>query len=510
MNESNNKRIAKNTLLLYVRMIFLLLISLFTSRVVLRTLGVEDYGIYNVVGGVVTMFAFLNTAMAGATQRFLNFDLAKNNIKELNETFNTSLLIHSIIAVIVIILAETIGLWFLCNKMVVPVERYEAALWVFQCSILTMIVGIMSVPYNAVIIAHEKMGAFAYISLLEAGMKLAIVYLLLISEYDKLKVYASLLLGVSIIIRIVYSSYSNKHFAETKLKLIWNAEKIKKMGTFASWNLIGNLALMGVTQGLNMVLNVFFGPIINAARGVAVQVQNAILQFASSFQTAINPQITKSYAVGDYSYMHSLICRGAKFSFFLVFLLSLPILISTDQILEYWLETPPAYSASFLQIIIITALVDCLSNPLNNAINASGKIRSFQLTNGITMLMVIPVAIIVLYFDKNPCLVFIVQLALTIFTHFLKLWFAKKRTGLPFKTYLKRVYCPCLLVVIMGTIIPYTIHSILDENIFSFCFVGILCMSSVGITVYAVGLENTERNAISQKVNSAMQKINLR
>ncbi len=502
----NNKRIAKNTLLLYVRMIFLLLISLFTSRVVLRTLGVEDYGIYNVVGGVVTMFTFLNTAMAGATQRFLNFDLAKNNVKELNETFNTSLLIHSIIAVIVIILAETIGLWFLYNKMVIPAERYGAALWVFQCSILTMVIGIMSVPYNAVIIAHEKMSAFAYISLLEAVMKLAIVYMLLVSEYDKLKVYATLLLGVSIIIRIVYSSYSNKHFSETKIKFIWNSEKMRRMGTFASWNLIGNLALMGVTQGLNMVLNVFFGPVINAARGVAVQVQNAILQFASSFQTAINPQITKSFAVGDYPYMHSLICRGAKFSFFLVFLLSLPILVMTNQILVYWLEKPPLYSATFLQIIIITALVDCLSNPLNNAINASGKIRSFQLTNGIIMLMVIPVAIIVLYMDKNPCWVFVVQLALTILTHFLKLWFTKKKTGLPFRIYLKKVYIPCFLVIIMGTIIPYAIHKILDENIYSFCIIGMLSICSVCIAIYTIGLENSERSVILHKIYSVVQK----
>ena len=506
----NNKRIAKNTLLLYVRMIFLLLISLFTSRVILQTLGVEDYGIYNVVGGVVTMFAFLNTAMAGSTQRFLNFDLAKNDITELNDTFNTSLLIHSIIAIIVIIFVETIGMWFLCNKMVIPEERYGAALWVFQCSILTMVVGIMSIPYNAAIIAHEKMSAFAYISLLEAGMKLAIVYLLLISDFDKLKVYATLLLCISIIIRVVYSSYSKKHFPETKIKLVWNTDKIKRMGAFASWNLIGNLALMGVTQGLNMVLNIFFGPIVNAARGVAVQVQNAILQFASSFQTAINPQITKSYAVGDYSYMHSLIYRGAKFSFFLVFLLSLPILVMTNQVLEYWLETPPVYSAAFLQIIIITALVDCLSNPLNNAINASGRIRSFQLTNGITMLMVIPVSVIVLYMDKNPCWVFVVQFALTSFTHFVKLWFAKKRTGLLLKVYLKKVYIPCLFVIILGSIIPYIIHKVLAENIFSFCLVGVLCMCSVCIAIYVVGLDNNERIAISKKINSVIGKINIK
>lgn len=314
--QNNNKRIAKNTLLLYLRMIFLLSISLFTSRVVLQTLGVEDYGIYNVVGGVVALFAFLNGAMTGATQRYLNFDLAKNDTKALSETFNTALIIHSLIALTLILLSETVGLWFMYEKMVIPEERMTAAMWVLQCAILVMSVNIISVPYNAAIIAHEKMGAFAYISLLEATLKLLIVYMLYISPVDKLILYAILLLTVSVVIRFVYSSYSHKHFKETHFRFIWNTVKLKEMGAFASWNLIGNLALMGVTQGLNMLLNVFFGPVVNAARGVAVQVQGAIQQFANNFQTAINPQITKSYASNQLEYMHSLICRGAKFSFF--------------------------------------------------------------------------------------------------------------------------------------------------------------------------------------------------
>lgn len=253
----NNKRIAKNTMLLYVRMILLLLVSLYTSRIILQTLGVEDYGIYNVVGGVVAMFAFLNGAMAGATQRFLNFSLGKNDKKEVNEIFNTSIIIHLIIALSVIVLAETVGLWFMYNKMVIPANRFEAAFWVFQCSVLSMAVNMMSVPYNAVIIAHEKMGAFAYISLLEAILKLLIVYVLIVAGWDKLKLYACLLLLVSISIRMVYSSFSKRHFEETKFKWIWNKARIKEMGTFACWNLIGNLALIAVTQGLNMVLNVF-------------------------------------------------------------------------------------------------------------------------------------------------------------------------------------------------------------------------------------------------------------
>lgn len=503
----NNKRIAKNTLLLYFRMIFLLAISLYTSRIVLQTLGIEDYGIYNVVGGIVTMFAFLNNAMGGATQRYLNFDLAQNNIIKLKETFNTALIIHTIIAFIIIFLSETIGLWFLYEKMVIPPERMNAALWVYQCSILIMAINIISVPYNAAIIAHEKMGAFAYISILEASLKLIIVYLLYISHFDKLIIYATLLLIISIIIRFVYTTYSHKNFIETHFHFIWNKKKIKEMGSFASWNLIGNLALIGVTQGSNILLNIFFGPTINAARGVAVQVQSAIQQFAISFQTAINPQITKSFASKQLEYMHSLICRSSKFSFLMVLLLSLPFIIMTDYILSLWLGTPPNYTAIFLKIILINAMIDCFSNPLNNAMNATGKIRSFQLCNGLLMLSVIPLSYICLKFEPNPSIVFIVQLLMTALSHIVKLLFVKKMTGIPLLIYAKKVYIPSFLVLIISPIIPYHVYNYLQHNIFTFLLTGILCILCVSISIYGVGLEKNERKIINAKIKTLISKI---
>lgn len=505
--QSNNKRIAKNTLLLYLRMVFLLFISLFTSRVVLQTLGIEDYGIYNVVGGVVAFFAFLNGAMTGATQRYLNFDLAKNDTRTLSETFSTALIIHFLIALSIIILSETVGLWFMYKKMVIPEERMEAAMWVFQCAILVMSVNIISIPYNAAIIAHEKMGAFAYISLLEAALKLLIVYILYISPIDKLILYAILLLIVSIVIRFVYSSYSHRHFKETHFHFIWNTVKLKEMGAFASWSLIGNLALIGVTQGLNILLNIFFGPIVNAARGIAVQVQGAIQQFANNFQTAINPQITKSYASNQLEYMHSLVCRGAKFSFFMVLFMSLPFLIMTDQILTLWLKTPPAYTSIFLQIILLNAMIDCLSNPLNNAVNASGKIRTFQLTNGILMLSIVPLAYATLKIHAIPALVFVTQLVITSITHFIKLSFTKKRTGLPFIYYAKKVYLPVATVGILSPILPYIQYWYCNKNLLNLFSTGVLCLISVTMTVYVFGLSKNERIVINSKLTTIINKL---
>lgn len=290
---ANNKRIAKNTLMLYIRMLFTMAVSLFTSRVVLNTLGVEDYGIQNVVGGVISMFTFINGGMVSSTQRYLNFEIVKGNADRLRSVFNTALQIHALIALVIIILGETVGLWFLLEKLVIPEERMTAAMWVYQCSIIACAVNILSVPYNADIIAHEKMSAFAYISILDVTLKLVIVYLLVVSPIDKLIAYAILTLLVQLLIRYVYTRYCNKHFQESFVEWRFNKPLFKEMLSFAGWSFLGNLAAILYTQGLNMMLNIFFGPVVNAARGIAVQVQSAVHQFVSGFQTALNPQITK-------------------------------------------------------------------------------------------------------------------------------------------------------------------------------------------------------------------------
>ena len=308
---SNNKRIAKNTLLLYFRMLVTMAVSLYTSRVVLNILGVEDFGIYNVVGGIVAMFGFINGSMTSATQRYLTFELGQNNRAQLTKVFSTSLSIHGIISFLIIVLAETVGLWFLWNKMQIPADRMNAAFWVFQCSVAASVIMIMSVPYNAAIIAHERMSAFAYISIIEVSLKLLIVCFLRYFHTDKLILYAALIVIVQFLIRLCYSWYCNRHFNETKYRWSWDKGLFKEMTGFASWNMFGSLAAITFTQGLNLLLNMFFGPVVNAARGIAVQAQTAIGQFSSNFQTALNPQITKSYATGDMEYMHGLIFPAA-------------------------------------------------------------------------------------------------------------------------------------------------------------------------------------------------------
>lgn len=506
---SNNKRIAKNTLFLYFRTLFVMVISLFTSRVVLNTLGIIDFGIYNVVGGVVTMFAFFNAAMTSGTQRFLTYSLTRDCFYKQNVTFNTTLLVHLLLGICIVILIETIGLWFLNNKMVIPEHRLNAAQYVFQFCTLSLFFSIVSVPYNASLIVHENMKVFAYMSIIEAVSKLLIVYILKISLIDKLIIYGFLLLLVSLLLCAMYNYYVTKKYQETRFKWCFDINLLKKMGAFATWNMISNLALMGVTQGLNMVLNVFFGPVVNAARGIAVQVQGSLMQFVQNFQMAINPQITKTYANGQLENMHMLVCRSAKFSFFLLFIFSIPFFICADLILELWLKKVPEYSSIFLNLIIIAALIDTLSNPLNNAMNAVGKIRNFQLINGLLMLLVVPVSFLVLYYYKKPYLVFIIQIIFTFITHFIKLTFVHKETELSMILFWRIVYSNIICVLCLSVIPIFLLQMLIP---FSICFIIFLSFGGILYSmaiIYFIGLDQNERNVVNQKLSSVSNKINI-
>lgn len=313
---TNNRRIAKNTLLLYFRMLLMIGINLYTSRVILQVLGVEDFGINNVVGGVITMLGFLTGSLAGASSRYITYDLGKGDMEIMKKTFGNILSIHLLLAGLVVVIGETIGLWFMTTQLQIPETRETAAFWVYQFSIISFVLSVISVPYNASIIAHEKMSAFAYISIVDAVLKLLIVYLLLVISYDKLIVYAALFCCIQIFDRIVYSIYCRKHFEETRSKLSFDKKLFKEIFAFAGWTMNGSLAVIGYTQGINVLLNIFFGPAVNAARGIAVQVQNVTRQFCTNFQMALNPQLTKSYATGDYAHMHRLLKVSSKFSFY--------------------------------------------------------------------------------------------------------------------------------------------------------------------------------------------------
>ena len=506
----NNKRIAKNTLLLYVRTLFIMLVTLYTSRVVLNTLGVSDYGIYNVVGGVVAMFGFINASMSSATQRYITFALGKGDIADLRKIFSTALQIHVLIAALIVVLGETVGLWFMYTQMQIPADRMNAAFWVLQCSIVSSVVMIISVPYNADIIAHERMSAFAYISIIEAVLRLAIVYLLLAFSYDKLILYAFLTLAVQLLIRFCYSSYCNKHFPESKYRHVWDKSLFKEMTGFAGWGMFSSLSGILSGQGLNMLLNVFFGPVVNAARAVAVQVQNAILQFIGNFQMAINPQITKTYANGEMEDMHKLMFRSARFTFYLLFVVSLPVLFETNFILTVWLKTVPENTVIFLRIMICVSLLYPLSNPLIIANQATGQVRNFQFVSGLILLFIFPVSYICLSFGLPAYSVFVVHFIMEFTTLFYRLRLLRSSINIRFIDYFKNVFFRVVLVVAISIIIPIAIYNYMCNTIIRFFLICIICILSVGLSAYTVGLSHNERLFIKSKAIYIFNKIKSR
>lgn len=496
---ANNKRIAKNTLLLYVRMLFGMLVSLYTSRVILQTLGVEDYGVYNVVGGVITMFTFLNSAMSSATSRYITFEIGKGNMEQLKKVFSTALQIHAAIALLIVTLGETVGLWFLMNELVIPDGRMEAAMWVYQCSIVTAVVTIMSVPYNADIIAHEKMSAFAYISVLEIILKLAIVYLLVVLPFDKLKVYAVLVLMVGLLIRYIYTRYCHKHFEESHYIHRIDKPLLKEMSSFAGWSFWGNLAGILYTQGLNMMLNIFFGPVVNAARGIATQIQSVVTQFVTNFQMALNPQITKTYASGELDKMHSLMFRSARFSFMLLFFLSLPILIETDYILTLWLGIVPENTAIFARIIIAISMMCTIANPCVIANQATGKVKVYQSVVGGLLLLILPISYIVLKLGAPAYSVFVVHFCVESVAQFARMYMLRNMIVLPLLLYVKNIYLPIMGVVLLSLVLPMLVYNNMQEGLIRFLMVGMTCVVSVAMTSLFIGMTRNERSFLIEK-----------
>ena len=490
---SANKRIAKNTLVLYVRMLFTMGISLFTSRVILQTLGVEDYGISSVVGGVISMFTFINAAMVSSTQRYLNFELVRGDANQLRSVFSTSLQIHALIALAIIVLSETVGLWFLNEKLVIPEARMTAAMWVYQCSILSCAVSIMSTPYNAVIVAHEKMSAFAYISILDVSLKLLVVYLLVVLPFDKLIILAILNLLVQLFIRYIYTLYCHRHFPESYFQFRFNKTLFKEMFGFAGWSFWGNLAAILYTQGLNMMLNIFFGPIVNAARGIAVQVQSAVQQFVGGFQTALNPQITKNYASNNLPQMHSLMFRSARFSFLLLFFLSLPVLMETNFILTLWLKTVPDDAVIFTQIMICISLIYTTANPCIIANQATGKVKIYQMVVGGILLLILPISYVVLKLGAPAYSVFIVHFCIESLAQFSRMYMLRKLIHLPLWQYMKNIYIPIVSTVAIAIILPLVVRLQFAEGWLRFLAVGFTCVLSVGASSYFIGFTKQER-----------------
>lgn len=498
-NTANNQRIAKNTFLLYIRMLLMMGVSLYTSRVILQVLGIEDFGVYNVVGGIISMFAFINGGMVAATQRYITFEIGTGNQEKLKQVFSTSLQIHAIISILIIILGETVGLWFLLEKMVIPDGRMVAAMWVYQCSIIACVVNIMSIPYNADIVAHEKMSVFAYISIIDVVLKLLIVYLLILSPFDKLIAYAVLLLVVQLSIRLVYTKYCKRHFEESSYVHSFDVVLLKEMAGFAGWSFWGSLAGVLYTQGLNMMLNVFFGPVVNAARGIAVQVQSAVQQFVTNFQVAINPQITKTFAAGNLGQMHSLMFRSARFSFMLLFFIVLPVLLETDFLLTIWLKTVPNDTVIFVHIMIYISLIYTTANPCVIANQATGKVKVYQAVVGGILLTILPISYMVLKLGAPAYSVFIVHFCIESVAQFSRMYMLRRLIKLPVRQYLINIYIPIIAMVSVSIILPVFIRMQFEEGWLRFIVVGFTCVVSVGLSAFFIGFTKQERKFFLDK-----------
>lgn len=500
MSSESNKRIAKNTAMLYFRMLLTMAVSLYTSRIVLNTLGVEDFGIYNVVGGFVTMFGFLNSAMASATQRFLSFEIGRKDLIQLRNVFSMSVNIHFIIAFVILLLAETIGLWFVNTQLTIPPERMIAAQWVYQFSILALMVNIVSVPYNAIIIAHERMNVFAWVSILEVSLKLLIVFMLVWFGFDKLKLYAVLVFGVALVIRLIYGFYCSYNFRESKFRYYWDKPLFKTLINYAGWNLWGSIAGILYGQGVNILLNIFFGPIVNAARGIAYQVRGAVNQFVFNFQMAMRPQIIKSYASNDLKYMHQLIYQGAKYSFFLLLALSLPILLETEIILKLWLKIVPEYTVIFTQLIIINILIDSISGPLMTAAQASGKIKLYQGVVGGLLMLNLPISYLFLKLGHQPEVTLYISIIMSIVALIVRLKIVSQLVNLSITDYIKNVIFPIIPVIILSFIIPYVIINLITENFIRLLITGFSSITCTFITIYLFGLRKDEKEFLKKKI----------
>ncbi len=490
----NSKSLAKNTLFLYIRMMLTMLVTLYTSRLILQYLGVEDYGIYNVVGGVVGMFGIISSSLSTSISRTLTFELGSGNIEKLKKVFSMSMNIQLFIIFIVFLLGETVAVWFLNYKMVIPENRIIAANWILQFSLITFLVNLISVPYNASLIAHEQMGVFAYIGILEVLCKLLIVFFLSISPIDKLIFYGALLLVVACFIQLIYFFYCKRHFIECTYHYTKDRDVYKELYDFATWNFIGSTSSILRSQGVNVILNLFFGPLVNAARAISMQVNNAINSFVSNFMVALTPQITKSYAQGNFDYLLQCIYKGSKFSFFLLYFFSLPVLVETNYILKLWLVNVPDTTVWFVRYILLFSLADTYSRALINANNATGDIKAYQMVIGGLNLTVLPIVYIVLKLGAPAESTVLVSVIVSLVGLFPRIYFNKKHFPITYSDFIVNVILPTVIVGLAGFIAPYLALCILPDTFSSFVIVTLICILSATVSIALLGCTSEERN----------------
>lgn len=483
---------------LYFRMIVSIVVNIFTVRVLWQVLGVNDYGIYNVVGGIVLMFIFLNNAMIASSQRFISYGLGKGDPDALRRTFSISITVHILLAVAVLIIAETVGLWFLNAKLNIPVERMVAANWVYQSAVIAFIINMVSVPYNACIVAHEHMDVYGYLGILEVFLKLGIVLLVAVLPFDRLISYAILLMMVSLVMRLIYSIYCKKHFAECRYTKTKDVGIMKEMFSFAGWSLIGNMGFSVREQGLNIVLNLFFNVAVNAAKGIANQIGSVLNGFASSFTMAVNPQITKRYAAGETASMMNLMFSGCKYSLMLMAIIVLPLTAAADTVLHIWLGNVAPYTVGFLQLVLVMSLIDCVVSPIVTAMQATGNIRKFQIVISIIMIANLPIAWLWLKFSSNPYIVMYVSIATSVIGLVARLMLLHELIPFSYAEFFRKVYGRTLPVIILLGVIIFLIEPFFASNLVGLVLFALSSVIIIAIAYYTLLLSSAERTFLKK------------
>jgi O-antigen/teichoic acid export membrane protein len=490
--------------MLYFRQILIMLVSLYTVKVVLNTLSVEDYGIYNVVAGVVAMFSFLSGSMASASQRYFAFEIGRKDFEQLERVFSLSLTIYVMIAMLVLVLAETAGLWFVANKLVIPAERKDTAIWVYQFAIISFLFTMFTTPYMASVIARENMSIYAYVSIVEVILRLLVVYILQVISVDKLKLYGFLMLAITVINTGIYRFICTKNYKECRFRLYWDYGLFKELTGYVGWNFFGAISSVVKDQGINILLNIYFGPIVNAARAIAMQVNSAILSFAHNFITAVRPQIVKSYAAGNQSQMLSLVFHATKATSFLLLFFILPLQLELSFVLQAWLKQIPEYVLAFTQIMLVNAVIDSISYPLMGASQATGQIAIYQIVVGGISILNLPIALIVLIIGFSAISVQIVGVGVSAVAFFVRIILLSRQLQFSIYQYLKNTVIPIVLTVIAGSIIPIVFVSLYPMGMKRFFITLFISIISLGLSIFFIGFSKYERSILVKGIRKCL------
>ena len=503
---NGNGLIAKNTIYLYIRTLVFVLVNLFLARIILEKLGVTDYGIFILVGGIVSALGLLQSVVASAVSRFFTIELGRNDLKKLNQYFKIVIIIYIGIALFFLFLSETIGLWFLEYKISIPSNRASAAFYVFQFSVVTLLANIFTIPYNAIIISHERMSVFSLIGIAEAIVKIILVYMLTITHFDKLIFYSFSLLLIGILVLLFNYFYCRKTFSETKFSWYWNYLMFKELMSYSFWSLFGAIASVARNQGINIILGIFFNPAINAARGISYQVNEGITQLGHNFFTAVRPQITKNYAANDYESMMTLVFRSSRFGFYLLMLIAVPLILETSFILKIWLVKTPDFTVLFIRLVIITSLIDALGYPLITAINSTGKIKWYQIITGTILIMTLPISYFFLKIGYPPESTFYVAIVISLAAQFTRLNFMKYLYEFNIWIYFKKVIVVILIVCVLSIIAPIIVINIFPYGITRLLLTTLISFISAAFAIYFLGITKSERKSINKLIKKTSKK----